>query len=173
MRGEVGVDGEVKASVGDETVTGFCHSSSSLLCEPLVTHPGATSDCRVVRHKNTLNVFHNGENHEISLAMPKFLSATGGGRKGGLTSPMPGKIVKLFVKPGEEVKKGQPLIVMEAMKMEVRPTLPSPLGPMLICCTPLLCVQHTIRSPADGKVKNIAVAVDQFVEQNVALAQVE
>jgi acetyl/propionyl-CoA carboxylase alpha subunit len=78
------------------------------------------TDSRVVRHKNTLNVFHKGVHHEINLAMPKFLSAGSAGRKGGLTSPMPGKIVKLFVQPGEEVKKGQPLIVMEAMKMEVR-----------------------------------------------------
>jgi hypothetical protein len=72
-----------------------------------------------VRHKNTLNVFLKGVHHEVNLALPKFLSAGTEGRKGGLTSPMPGKIVKLFVQPGEEVKKGQPLIVMEAMKMEV------------------------------------------------------
>ncbi len=35
---------------------------------------------------------------------------------------MPGKIVKLLVKPGDAIKKGQPLIVMEAMKMEVHNT---------------------------------------------------
>ena len=31
---------------------------------------------------------------------------------------MPGKIVKVFVKPGDEVKEGDPLLIMEAMKME-------------------------------------------------------
>jgi len=73
-----------------------------------------------VRNKNTLNVILDGAHYEFNLAMPNFVSATSASGKGGLTSPMPGKIVKLFVKSGEEVKKGQPLIVMEAMKMEVR-----------------------------------------------------
>jgi biotin carboxyl carrier protein len=31
---------------------------------------------------------------------------------------MPGKIVKVFVKPGDAVKEGDPLLIMEAMKME-------------------------------------------------------
>jgi 3-methylcrotonyl-CoA carboxylase alpha subunit len=128
VKGTVGPDGEVRASVGDQTINGAC----------------------VVRNKNTLNVFLDGAHYEFNLAMPNFVSATSASGKGGLTSPMPGKIVKLFVKSGEEVKKGQPLIVMEAMKME-----------------------HTIRSPADGKVKSIPVSIDQFVEQNVTLVHVE
>ncbi len=44
-----------------------------------------------------------------------------GGSMGGasaLKSGMPGKIVKVFVKEGDEVKAGTPLLVMEAMKME-------------------------------------------------------
>jgi biotin carboxyl carrier protein len=35
-----------------------------------------------------------------------------------INSPMPGKVVKVFVKEGEVVKEGQPLVVVEAMKME-------------------------------------------------------
>ncbi len=35
-----------------------------------------------------------------------------------IRSPMPGKVVKVFVKPGETVEAGQPLIVLSAMKME-------------------------------------------------------
>ena len=35
-----------------------------------------------------------------------------------MTAPMPGKITKVFVKSGDRVKKGQALLVMEAMKME-------------------------------------------------------
>ena len=45
----------------------------------------------------------------------------GGGTLGGqqnLKSGMPGKIVTVFVKPGDNVKKGDPLLIMEAMKME-------------------------------------------------------
>ena len=45
---------------------------------------------------------------------------SGGGFGGGLSlnSGMPGKIVKVFVKAGDEVKEGDPLLIMEAMKME-------------------------------------------------------
>ncbi len=35
-----------------------------------------------------------------------------------LKSPMPGRVVKVLVKPGDEVAAGQPLLVVEAMKME-------------------------------------------------------
>ena len=35
-----------------------------------------------------------------------------------IRSPMPGKVVKVFVKPGDHVEAGQPLIVLSAMKME-------------------------------------------------------
>lgn len=35
-------------------------------------------------------------------------------------APMPGVVDKVFVKPGDEVEEGQPMLVMIAMKMEVR-----------------------------------------------------
>ena len=35
-----------------------------------------------------------------------------------IRSPMPGKVVRIFVKPGDQVEAGQPLIVLSAMKME-------------------------------------------------------
>ncbi len=40
------------------------------------------------------------------------------GDSGRVTAPMPGKIIKLLVKQGEPVEVRQPLVVMEAMKME-------------------------------------------------------
>ena len=42
----------------------------------------------------------------------------GGGESGALTAPMPGRIVKVAVQVGEEVTRNQPLLVLEAMKME-------------------------------------------------------
>jgi biotin carboxyl carrier protein len=48
-------------------------------------------------------------------------SLKGGGGMGAgsnLSSGMPGKIVKIFVKPGDEIKEGDPILIMEAMKME-------------------------------------------------------
>ena len=61
---------------------------------------------------------------------------------GSLTAPMPGKVVAYLAKAGDKVARGQPLAVMEAMKME-----------------------HTIHAPRDGQVTELLYAVgDQVVE---------
>jgi biotin carboxyl carrier protein len=60
--------------------------------------------------------------YEFALVDPRraLLSGKGGAGAGGgvLMSPMPGKIVKLLVKIGDQVQEGQTLLVMEAMKMQ-------------------------------------------------------
>jgi len=66
-------------------------------------------------------------------------SAAGGGS---LTAPMPGKVIAFHVQPGAQVKSGQPVAVMEAMKME-----------------------HTLHAPRDGVVAELLYAVgDQVAE---------
>ena len=60
--------------------------------------------------------------YEFALVDPRraLLAGSGGAGAGGgiLSSPMPGKIVKLLVKAGDQVQEGQTLLVMEAMKMQ-------------------------------------------------------
>ncbi|RTL15612.1 MAG: acetyl/propionyl/methylcrotonyl-CoA carboxylase subunit alpha [Burkholderiales bacterium] len=73
--------------------------------------------------------------------------ATEGGR---LTAPMPGKLVAFLAKAGDTVSKGQPLAVMEAMKME-----------------------HTISSPRDGKVAELLFAVGDQVTDGAELLKLE
>ncbi len=71
-------------------------------------------------------------------------SAGAGGR---LTAPMPGKVVAFLAAVGDAVKAGQPLAVIEAMKME-----------------------HTIAAPHDGTVAELLYAVgDQVAEGGVLL----
>ena len=70
-------------------------------------------------------------------------AATEGGR---LTAPMPGKVVSFAVKVGDTVAKGQPLAVMEAMKME-----------------------HTIAAPADGVVQELLYAPGDQVTEGAEL----
>ncbi len=65
---------------------------------------------------------------------------------GRLTAPMPGKVVSFAVKAGDAVKKGQPLAVMEAMKME-----------------------HTIAAPADGTVAELLYAPGDQVAEGAEL----
>ncbi|SKC83971.1 3-methylcrotonoyl-CoA carboxylase, alpha subunit [Burkholderia sp. CF099] len=66
--------------------------------------------------------------------------------EGRLTAPMPGKVIAVLVEQGAVVEKGQPLIVMEAMKME-----------------------HTIGSPTAGKVAEVLYAVGDQVTDGAQL----
>jgi biotin carboxyl carrier protein len=65
----------------------------------------------------------------------------GGGPAGELRAAMPGKVVKLLCKPGDEVKAGQSLMIIEAMKME-----------------------NELRSPSAGRVAEVATREGQTVE---------
>ena len=83
--------------------------------------------------------------------------AAGAKRSGGkhdhtgeLTAPMPGQVRAVNVNEGDAVTKGQTLMVLEAMKMEIR-----------------------IQSPMDGVVKSLAVKQGQTVERDQALITVE
>jgi biotin carboxyl carrier protein len=67
-----------------------------------------------------------------------------------LTATMPGQVIKLLVGAGDNVKRGQALLVLEAMKMEVR-----------------------LNAPHDGIVKRLLCAVGQVVERDQPLVEFE
>ena len=69
---------------------------------------------------------------------------------GELTAPMPGQVRALHVSEGEPVTKGQTLLVLEAMKMEIR-----------------------VQAPRDGTVKKLFVQQGQTVEREQILIEVE
>jgi propionyl-CoA carboxylase alpha chain len=69
---------------------------------------------------------------------------------GSLHAPMPGSVVSVAVAAGDKVKKGQTLVVLEAMKME-----------------------HPIGSPDDGTVQEVKVAAGDQVERGTLLVVVE
>jgi biotin carboxyl carrier protein len=72
----------------------------------------------------TLSVFASGRRVGVTVESARERaqgSMRSGGRAGSaglVTSPMPGKVVKVLVKEGEAVEPGRPLVVVEAMKME-------------------------------------------------------
>jgi biotin carboxyl carrier protein len=76
----------------------------------------------------------------------------GGGLSGPqrLVAPMPGKVVRVLVAPGDTVKARQPMIVVEAMKME-----------------------NELRAPKEGVVKDVKVTEGTSVEAGSLLAIVE
>lgn len=65
-------------------------------------------------------------------------------------APMPGLVTRILVSPGDEVKAGARLVVMEAMKME-----------------------NELRAKADGRVRSIAVAAGTAVEKGALLVEWE
>jgi 3-methylcrotonyl-CoA carboxylase alpha subunit len=77
----------------------------------------------------------------------EYSSSAGGG---GLTTPLPGVVVAISVKPGQRVVAGEALMVLEAMKME-----------------------HTITAPRAGTVKAIHCAPGDRVPEGKALLEIE
>ncbi len=67
-----------------------------------------------------------------------------------LKAPMPGLVLDIKVSVGQEVKKGDALLILEAMKME-----------------------NVLKAPADAKVKNICIEKGQGVEKNQVLIEFE
>jgi len=67
----------------------------------------------------------HGPAGQIELTqLPRFPVRDLADASGGLTAPMPGKVIAIYVKPGDKVEKGQLLLILEAMKMEHRIVAP-------------------------------------------------
>lgn len=85
-------------------------------------------NCTVVINDTQLHLFVGGKCYTLTLPVKDYsgifefiMSYVVGetSAKGSLLSPMPGRIAKVLVQPNQKVEKGTPLIIMEAMKMEV------------------------------------------------------
>ncbi|GAB4444449.1 MAG: acetyl-CoA carboxylase biotin carboxylase subunit [Chloroflexi bacterium OHK40] len=91
---------------------------------------GGQERFRVARDSETNDLLIAWRGHAYRLSRPAPLSADSSARAGGghdaasLTAPMPGTVVRLLVREGEEVHEGQALVVLEAMKMEHTVTAP-------------------------------------------------
>jgi len=112
-------------------------------------HEAGGSKAQTVRDGKSWHVFHQGIRWTLTLKeeLGGLDLDTG---SGSLAAPMPGRVIKVFVQPGTKVKKGEPLLILEAMKME-----------------------HTITAPADGTVKEIHYAAGEQVLEGAELIKVE
>jgi biotin carboxyl carrier protein len=82
---------------------------------------GVNYDARVERTPDGMVVAIAGERFDISVHDPRRWSPkSAGGSEGAatLTSPMPGKVVRVLVATGDAVEAGQGILVVEAMKMQ-------------------------------------------------------
>ncbi|HEV2186098.1 MAG TPA: biotin/lipoyl-containing protein, partial [Stellaceae bacterium] len=125
-----------------------CQSAASFAPDgaATLTLDGTRSHAIVLEHAGILAVFIAGEGWAFARVDPLAPPAGADIHAGRLSAPMPGKVVQLLVAAGDNVRRGQPLIVIEAMKME-----------------------HTIAAPRDGAVETVSYAVGDLVEEGAEL----
>jgi 3-methylcrotonyl-CoA carboxylase alpha subunit len=107
---------------------------------------GVVRRLRVVRRGVELNVIIDGRNHvliqEDPLAPPR--TETAGDDR--VTAPIPGRVARVMAQPGDVVEKNAPLVVIEAMKMEL-----------------------TLRAPRGGKIAKVFRTADEMVEEGAEI----
>lgn len=99
----------------------------------------------------TRNSFRTIQIFNDEMLLHKSLKKGGGmGQDAQLKAGMPGKVIEIFVKAGDEVKAGKPLLIMEAMKME-----------------------NEMRAAADVKIKEVCIKQGDSVESGAVLIKFE
>ncbi|HEX2905969.1 MAG TPA: biotin/lipoyl-containing protein [Phototrophicaceae bacterium] len=92
----------------------------------------------------------NGQHYTLTLPEKTGSRRQRAAGTGDLTAPMPGQIVDVLVQVGDRVERGQTLLILEAMKMEIRVT-----------------------APGTGRVKQLRVQRGDVVERGQLLAEIE
>ncbi|MBR0669631.1 acetyl/propionyl/methylcrotonyl-CoA carboxylase subunit alpha [Neoroseomonas soli] len=112
----------------------------------LLTMDGVSRRLSVTRRGDAIAVIIAGRNHALTqvdpLAPPR-VEAAGGDR---VTAPIPARVTRILVAPGDSVPKNAPLLVIEAMKMEL-----------------------TLRAPMEGTIARVLHAVGEMVEEGTEL----
>jgi len=103
-----------------------------------------------VTRKNDDLVVHGPWGDALLKILPRFTLPGAELQAGGLVAPMPGKVIDLKVKVGSKVKKGDTLVILEAMKME-----------------------HQVKAIEDGKVTQVLIKKDDQLENGALLMIVE
>ena len=146
-------------SSGSGNTYHFMVEGQSTIVEILGASDGKL-DLLVDGKRMTAYVSTDNTRHWVTInGQTLFLNkSTGRGRHAGglhhaageLTAPMPGQVRAVNVKEGDTVTKGQTLLLLEAMKMEIR-----------------------VQSPRDGLVKKLSVQQGQTVEREQLLVEIE
>ena len=107
-------------------------------------------DAICIEQGESLHLFAGGRRYVVQHLDPLLHAGDDEAAAGGLTAPMPGKIIALLAEPGSLIEKGAPLLVMEAMKME-----------------------HSISAPAKGKLIAFRFALGDQVPEGAELVEFE
>jgi 3-methylcrotonyl-CoA carboxylase alpha subunit len=112
--------------------------------------PAAEGASDAVVDGQNVTLFENGEQFTFTIVDPLASAAAAQEKEHHLRAPMPGRVTAVHAKDGQQVDKGAPLIVLEAMKME-----------------------HTLRAPGPGKVLRVKFAVGDQVAEGTELVEWE
>ena len=104
---------------------------------------------KVTQDSKTI-VVHMPWGNAVLEILPRFILPGNELESGGLVAPMPGKVIDLKVKVGSKVKKGDTLVILEAMKME-----------------------HQVKASEDGKVSKLLIKKDDQLENGALLMIVD
>ena len=116
-----------------------------------VNAPGPAGESAIaVRRGDVLYLDWQGELLAVTQSDPVAAAQHDHPSDGGLTAPMNGSIVRVLVKPGQQVEPGTPLMVLEAMKME-----------------------HSIRADRAGTVRKLLYAEGDMVSEGSLLLELE
>jgi 3-methylcrotonyl-CoA carboxylase alpha subunit len=129
VHAEQGANGQIRFHVGDQWITAYVAADS--------------------KDKNTRYVAVHGSTYTFTREEARKRRGGAGGSAGEtLSATMHGQVIKIGVSEGEAVQRGHVLVILEAMKMEIRVT-----------------------APADGRVGRILCSVGQVVERGQTLVE--
>jgi biotin carboxyl carrier protein len=138
-----------RATIGDETVDVEVLRAKDGKLDVLIDGKRVTAYVSSDNAKRWVTV--NGQTFVLTKSSGMLRRGHGAHYAAGeLTAPMPGQVRAVNISEGDSVKKGQTLLVLEAMKMEIR-----------------------VQSPQNGTVKKLLVKQGQTVEREQILIEIE
>ena len=131
-----------------------CTLESKKLLTTIVSQAPPASVAASHSSAEKLHIFHGGKKITVVIPPPKWLASLGdevigAAARKGIRAPMPSVVVEVKVKPGDVVKKGQAVVVLESMKTE-----------------------SVLRSEREGKVISVGCKNGEMVEEGRELVEI-
>jgi 3-methylcrotonyl-CoA carboxylase alpha subunit len=152
------LDGEaVRGTVGDRPVearrvavaTPPYATLGAVVQEVVFTTDARTHRAVVVRHRDRVLVALGGRTYAFAAGDAGACGRGAAAGTGKIAAPMPGKVIAVLVVEGDRVEHGQPVVVIEAMKMET-----------------------TLTADVDGEVAHVGAAPGETVDAGAMLVEI-
>ena len=144
-------DGRYTATIGENTYTFSAHTLENGAWWIALTDSGGQVTAHVTAQDEARFVHVDGASYDVTVPDTRTSRRRGASAGSGeLTAQMPGQVTAVEVASGDSVTAGQTLVVLEAMKMEIRVT-----------------------APTDGQVKAVHVSVGDVVERGQTLVELD